>query len=305
MEGWIKINRDIMDDENYLGERFDKTHAWLDLLLMAEPKPRTIFKRGIKVNVGVGEVAVSMRQLSERWGWYLTGVLNFIKELQQERKIEVNKTNVISVLQILNWKKYQAIGTQIGTQIGTHNTHTNNVLQEVNLSAVGTEIGTQTATQPQRETRKRKEAKEIEIRETSKALDTTKETANAVKKTPSVFKRPTEEEVQAYINEKGYCFDAAQFCDFYASKGWKVGSSPMKDWRAAVRNWARRDASRTAPATPQRTTPNGIVLGVGEFIDPQGRRTYGTGLANIPAAAPPRPSAQYAWNAENQSWIIQ
>jgi hypothetical protein len=35
--------------------------------------------------------------------------------------------------------------------------------------------------------------------------------------------------------------DAQRFVDFYSSKGWTVGKSPMKDWRAAVRNWASRD----------------------------------------------------------------
>ena len=41
--------------------------------------------------------------------------------------------------------------------------------------------------------------------------------------------------------------DAQQFVDFYAAKGWKVGSAPMKDWQAAARNWARRDAKDARP----------------------------------------------------------
>jgi hypothetical protein len=39
--------------------------------------------------------------------------------------------------------------------------------------------------------------------------------------------------------------DAQQFVDFYASKGWRVGNQPMKDWRAAVRTWERRESSET------------------------------------------------------------
>tara|TARA_R110000824_G_scaffold15839_1_gene66447 strand:+ start:2187 stop:2951 length:765 start_codon:yes stop_codon:yes gene_type:complete len=34
--------------------------------------------------------------------------------------------------------------------------------------------------------------------------------------------------------------EALSFYDYYASKGWKVGQSPMKDWQAAARNWVRR-----------------------------------------------------------------
>lgn len=60
------------------------------------------------------------------------------------------------------------------------------------------------------------------------------------------FSPPSPEEVAAYASEKGLALDAGRFCDFYASKGWKVGSSPMRDWRAAARNWAARGSSREA-----------------------------------------------------------
>lgn len=36
--------------------------------------------------------------------------------------------------------------------------------------------------------------------------------------------------------------DAERFCSFYQSNGWKVGKNPMKDWKAAVRTWEKRDA---------------------------------------------------------------
>lgn len=58
------------------------------------------------------------------------------------------------------------------------------------------------------------------------------------------FTPPTPEDVSAYCDEKGYQIDADRFCDFYASKGWRVGNQPMKDWRAAVRTWATRDDMR-------------------------------------------------------------
>ena len=59
--------------------------------------------------------------------------------------------------------------------------------------------------------------------------------------TKTKFTPPTTTEVAEYANEKGLRIDAQRFVDFYASKGWKVGSSPMKDWKAAVRNWANRE----------------------------------------------------------------
>lgn len=55
------------------------------------------------------------------------------------------------------------------------------------------------------------------------------------------FSPPSPEEVKAYSQSLGKPIDGNRFCDFYASKGWRVGSTPMKDWRAAVRTWIQRD----------------------------------------------------------------
>lgn len=58
----------------------------------------------------------------------------------------------------------------------------------------------------------------------------------------SRFTPPTVEDVAAYCQERKNSVDAARFVDFYASKGWKVGKNAMKDWRAAVRTWERRES---------------------------------------------------------------
>ena len=56
------------------------------------------------------------------------------------------------------------------------------------------------------------------------------------------FVPPSVDEVAAYAREQGLTMDAAAFVDYFASNGWKVGGkAAMKDWRPAVRNWARRD----------------------------------------------------------------
>lgn len=62
------------------------------------------------------------------------------------------------------------------------------------------------------------------------------------------FHAPSPEEVAeyaaAYAASKGIDlastdFDPERFVDFYAQKGWMVGKSRMKDWKASVRNWVR------------------------------------------------------------------
>lgn len=63
----------------------------------------------------------------------------------------------------------------------------------------------------------------------------------------AAFKPPSPTEVAEYANEKGIDIDSEYFCDFYQSKGWKVGKDTMKDWKAAVRTWARRDNPKPKP----------------------------------------------------------
>lgn len=65
----------------------------------------------------------------------------------------------------------------------------------------------------------------------------------------SQFVPPTLEEVTAYVLERGSKVDPQGFIDFYASKGWMVGKTPMKDWKAACRNaenWERWDRNRSS-----------------------------------------------------------
>ena len=62
------------------------------------------------------------------------------------------------------------------------------------------------------------------------------------------FAPPALMEVEAYCRERRNGIDPATFLDFYQAKGWKVGNTPMKDWKAAVRTWEKRGqtAKRTS-----------------------------------------------------------
>ena len=55
------------------------------------------------------------------------------------------------------------------------------------------------------------------------------------------FQKPTLEDIRAYCMGRGNNVDAEQFYNFYESNGWMVGKNHMKDWRAAVRTWEKRE----------------------------------------------------------------
>ncbi len=77
-----------------------------------------------------------------------------------------------------------------------------------------------------------------EINERSLETETETETETEKKK-PTRFAPPTLDEVSQYCKSRNNIVDPIKFHAFYSSKGWKVGRSPMKDWRACVVTWER------------------------------------------------------------------
>ncbi len=75
------------------------------------------------------------------------------------------------------------------------------------------------------------------------------------------FNKPTIEEIKAYCTERNNGIDANYFFDYYESKGWQIGKNPMKDWKAAVRTWERKDFNKggdnnAETSTDSRRNPN-------------------------------------------------
>lgn len=73
-----------------------------------------------------------------------------------------------------------------------------------------------------------------------------KEDILSSKKKNQRFVKPTIDDINAYIQEQGMHFNAESFFDYYESKGWVVGKSPMKDWKAACRTWESNRKKNTS-----------------------------------------------------------
>jgi uncharacterized protein YdaU (DUF1376 family) len=102
------------------------------------------------------------------------------------------------------------------------------------------------------ESRRNNRKKKEDMIDTSKTYDEHMENENENKdlnksKKVASFQKPTLEQVEEYMKERGMSNYASRFHNFYESKGWMVGKNKMKDWKAAVRNW--EDDKKTAPKT--------------------------------------------------------
>lgn len=61
------------------------------------------------------------------------------------------------------------------------------------------------------------------------------------------FVKPTLEDISQYCLERNNGINAEAFYDFYESKDWYVGKNKMKDWKACVRTWERREDTKVKP----------------------------------------------------------
>ncbi|MBR5013519.1 MAG: hypothetical protein IKY16_02810 [Bacteroidales bacterium] len=64
------------------------------------------------------------------------------------------------------------------------------------------------------------------------------------------FQKPSLDDIRQYCISRGNNVDPEQFLNFYESKGWMVGKTPMRDWRAAIRTWEKREND-----SPRRRSP--------------------------------------------------
>jgi len=116
-KGWIKLHRALQDNEMWTSEPFTRGQAWVDLLMLANHAPGFIRKRGVRVEVDRGQVGRSEESLASRWQWSRGKVRRFLKEMAQQKDpmIEQQKTNVCSIISIINYDQYQGGGTADGT----------------------------------------------------------------------------------------------------------------------------------------------------------------------------------------------
>ena len=116
--GYSKLYRDFLDSDLWLAEPFTKGQAWVDLFSLANHKDRTIWIRGVEVVVRRGELARSELSLARRWQWSRGKVRRFLDWLEGDKKIEHQKSNVTSLIYIINYDRYNSNDTADSTADG-------------------------------------------------------------------------------------------------------------------------------------------------------------------------------------------
>lgn len=216
MEGWVRVWRKILDNPIWEDKPFSKGQAWIDLILLANHKDNQLLLGNTVVTIQRGQLHTSELNLSKRWGWSRKKTRAFLSLLDNQKMATSKGTTKGTTITIGNYSDYQYLGTMEDTIEGTMEEHQKNIKR--------TAQGTQT-----------KNVKNGENEKNEK---------NEKKKDICRFAPPTVEEIKSYCLERKNLVDAERFHDFYESKGWLVGKTKMKDWKAAVRTWEKNDTTK-------------------------------------------------------------
>ena len=221
---WIKIVTDIFDDEKILliesmPEADSIIVIWFKLLCLA----------GKQNNSGVfmlGRLAYTDEMFSTIFRRPINTIRLALKTFETFGMIEIINNTVT----IPNWSKHQTLD-----KIEQKNQYMRDYMREYREKQKALTDGKSNS-----KTNSKSNVSEAEKKE--KRLETELETDE--RKTAGRFSPPTPEDVAEYCRERGNGIDSEAFVDYYTANGWRVGKTPMKDWKAAVRTWEKRDEKR-------------------------------------------------------------
>lgn len=122
MSGWIKLHRDIfknpwMRNVNVLG-------VWVYILLNVAYQPEDVVFEGKRITLQPGQGLFKMRQVAKELGISVTTLHRITDVFKSETQIETQTSPRNTLITVVNWSKYQVVGTQNETQT-EHKRNTN------------------------------------------------------------------------------------------------------------------------------------------------------------------------------------
>lgn len=107
---FVRLNRSFFENAYWKQKRtFSSAEAWLDLIQSArfEAEPTTILLSNNRhITIKRGELRASLRYLSERWGWGVEKVKNFLDRHIKLGEIERRTEQGESLIMLCNYERY-------------------------------------------------------------------------------------------------------------------------------------------------------------------------------------------------------
>lgn len=106
-QGWISIHRQLQSHWLWEDKPFSRGQAWIDLLLLANHADNKFLFGNELIEVKAGSFITSERKLGERWGWSRKKVDNFLKLLEKDNMIVLEKNHQRTAINIVNYSDFQ------------------------------------------------------------------------------------------------------------------------------------------------------------------------------------------------------
>lgn len=201
--GYVKLHRQLIDWEWY--HDANTMRLFIHCLIKANYEE----KKWKGITIEAGSFATSSMTLADELHLTRAQIRRSIYNLQSTQEIATKTTNKITIIKVLNWAKYQETETTKTTS-----------------KKATKEPATQPTNNQQTTTTKNIRSKEYKEEVLKGSVETT---------------HPTLQMIIDFCSLNNFNMDPEKFFNYEESKGWKVGTAPMKDWKAACRNWEKRE----------------------------------------------------------------
>ena len=230
--GYIKLHRKLLDWGWY---KDPNTKAvFLHLLLTANFTESEYM--GVKIYPG--QTVIGRKALAKTLGMSEKNVRTALNHLKETNEITIKATNKYSIVTIVGWELYQ-LGDEVASTF-RKNTQKNKKIGHQN----GQQYNPQNAYAPIGYGNGYLPSGQQDGQQVANKWPTSGHTIRNKegKKEREYTHAPSFETVKQYVEQMGYEIDPAAFFDYYQETGWcKKNGQPIKDWKASVRTWARRE----------------------------------------------------------------
>jgi len=108
MGNYIYVPRSIFFDESLDDGKYSRREAFLDLVQRASYDPeKTVIIKGARIIIKRGQLPFSLRKLADKWGWGKDKVAKTLEDFQAERRIDIFKDSLTSIISIVNYDMFQ------------------------------------------------------------------------------------------------------------------------------------------------------------------------------------------------------
>lgn len=225
MSGFVTLYRSILDWEWYTD--LPTKAVFIHCVLKANYEDCNW--RGTELKRG--QFITSIQKLASETGLSDRQTRTALSKLESTSEVTIKTTNKFSIVTVCNYDSYQSKKDDSDKQNDKQNVKQKSNKRQAECQTNDTHSDKQSTTD-----------NNITIKQDNKEqLSPLTPQGEEVEKSKSKkFIKPTIEQVSEYCTQRNNGLDAEAFFYHYESKGWKVGNSPMKDWKASVVTWEKK-----------------------------------------------------------------